>query len=43
MSAVLIRVYSIVVYYFNYQVILVRLARPKESIPVNIQRSKIAF
>ena len=35
--------FSILVYYFNYQVILVRLARPKESIPVKIQRSKTAF
>ena len=43
LSAVLNGVFSILVYYFNYQVILVRLARPKESIPVKIQRSKTAF
>ena len=43
LSAVLIGAFSILVYYFNYQVILVRLARPKESIPVKIQRSKTAF
>ena len=43
LSAVLIGVFSILVYYFNYQVILVRLARPKESISVKIQRSKTAF
>ena len=43
LSAVLIGAFSILVYYFNYQVILVCLARSKESIPVKIQWSKTAF
>ena len=43
LSAVLIGAFSVLVYYFNYQVILVWLARSKESIPVKIQWSKTAF
>ena len=43
LSAFLIGAFSILGYYFSYQIILVCLGRPKESIPVKIQWSKTAF
>ena len=40
LAATLIGTFSIFVYYVAYQVILVCLARPKDSVPANIQWSK---
>ena len=39
LSATVTGIFSILVYYFNYQAILICLDRPKESIPVKIQWS----